>query len=250
MLHFDAETILLDIEGTTSPIDFVYKVLFPFARENMRTFLERTWTEDATRKACVQLAVDCRASDLDAGALANDDARVENIDRLVTEAHKLMDADVKATGLKELQGLIWKQGYEEGKLQSQMFADVAPALGRWKEQRIAVAIYSSGSATAQRSYFSHTESGDLTKYLSGFFDTTSGAKQEAASYKTIAGALKTTADKVLFLSDVPAELDAARTGGMRTLLVVRPGNKPVDTASCQHAAIESFDEFTVTTVVV
>ena len=33
-------TILLDIEGTTTPIAFVYEVLFPFARVGVRKYLE------------------------------------------------------------------------------------------------------------------------------------------------------------------------------------------------------------------
>jgi hypothetical protein len=31
--------ILLDIEGTTTPIDFVFKTLFPFAAEHVEEFL-------------------------------------------------------------------------------------------------------------------------------------------------------------------------------------------------------------------
>ena len=74
------------------------------------------------------------------------------------------------------QGHIWTQGYKAGDLQCDLYPDVLPALQHWKAQGVRVYIYSSGSRLAQRDMFAHTQHGDVRKFLSGYFDTSSGAK--------------------------------------------------------------------------
>lgn len=70
--------------------------------------------------------------------------------------------------------------------------------------------------------------GDLRPYLCGFFDTTSGAKAESASYTNILLSLGVdSAAEVLFATDVLAEAQAAAAAGWQAVLVERPGNKPL-----------------------
>lgn len=206
--------ILLDIEGTTSALDYVHQTLFPYARAEVEGFLQRRGERADVVAACAQIARDAGAGTL---------TRAE----VLAEVYRLMDGDVKATGLKELQGLIWAEGYAAGRLQSHVYPDVPPALERWTGQGIDVRIYSSGSITAQKVFFAHTEAGDLNRYLRGNYDTTTGPKRAAGSYTKIAADYGLSAAEILFLSDVVAELDAARTAGMQTGLVLRPGNAPV-----------------------
>jgi enolase-phosphatase E1 len=122
-----------------------------------------------------------------------------------------------------------------------VFADVPPALERWRAHRIPVGIFSSGSVLAQQLLFRHSTAGDLTTRLRWHFDTTTGAKTDPDSYRRIAAAMDVPAGDVLFVSDVAAELDAARTAGMQTRLAARPGNKPAP-AGHDHAVIHTFDE--------
>jgi enolase-phosphatase E1 len=103
---------------------------------------------------------------------------------------------------------------------------VPPAFERWQRQNIDVRIFSSGSILAQQLIFSTTRAGDLTRFLNGYFDTTTGPKNEEVSYKQIANQFGLAAADIVFVSDVTRELDAARTAGMKTLLCVRPGNYP------------------------
>ena len=151
-----------------------------------------------------------------------------------------MDQDRKSPGLKLLQGQIWDEGYRSGELKGEVFADVAPALRRWRDAGVAVAIYSSGSELAQRLLFGSTASGDLTPLLARFFDTTVGAKQAAESYRRIARELGIPPDRMLFISDVTTELDAAHSAGCQVLLCVRPGNRPQPNHA--YPVIERFDE--------
>lgn len=241
MLHFAVDLVLLDIEGTSSPVDFVYRILFPFARKRMEEFLRTTRNEPTTRDACKQLARDINRSDL----LEQIDSAIEQaLPDLTREALVLMDADSKATGLKELQGLIWKQGYISGALRSQLFSDVPRALQRWTDDGLKVAIYSSDSSTAQQVFFQHTEFGDLTQYLVGFYDTTFGAKREHDSYKAIARHLQVSTESILFVSDVGAELQAARQSGLSTVLCIRAGYKPNE-GDEQFAPVNSFDDMRI-----
>jgi enolase-phosphatase E1 len=218
--------ILLDIEGTTTPIRFVYDVLFPFARRRVAAYVVNADISDLRR----EYEEDNRSGDNPPDWSTDP----------VPYIHWLMDQDRKSTALKRIQGEIWREGYRSGELHGEVFDDVAPALERWQDKGIDVRIFSSGSILAQRLLFSTTSAGDLTKFLSGYFDTTTGPKNDPASYRQIADAFGISPPDILFLSDVTRELDAARTAGMQTFLCVRPGNhaQPAHT----HSVITTFAE--------
>jgi enolase-phosphatase E1 len=204
--------ILLDIEGTTTPISFVYETLFPFARAHAEEFLDADAAAALEREYQADAAAGRQPPEWEPGAL-----------RFV---HWLMDHDRKSTALKALQGRIWEGGYRGGQLIAQVFADVPPALRRWRKTGVDVRIYSSGSVLAQKLLFAHSDHGDLTPLLGGYFDTTTGPKLESASYAKIAAAMGLAPSHLLFVSDVAAELDAAGAAGLQVLLAIRPGNAP------------------------
>jgi enolase-phosphatase E1 len=164
----------------------------------------------------------------------------DDVDGVTDYAHWLMDRDRKSTGLKSLQGRIWEEGYRAGDLKGEVYPDVLPALERWRGQGIDIAIFSSGSVQAQQSLFRSTAAGDLTRFIRAYFDTTTGPKNVAQSYVRIAEALDHSPPELLFVSDVVAELEAAKTAGMKTALCVRsPGSVPPVGA---HPIISTFDE--------
>lgn len=218
--------ILLDIEGTTTPIAFVTQVLFPYARTHLRSHLER----HARSPEYAALFVAFR-DEHDAAALQGelvppwvDQPESARLAALATYAEWLMDRDRKSPALKELQGRIWEDGYRRGELVGEVFPDVPDALRRWQERQLPVGIFSSGSVLAQQLLFGHSSAGDLTPFLRWYFDTRVGPKIEAASYRTIAEAVGLPAGSILFVSDVTRELTAARTAGMQVRLSIRPGN--------------------------
>jgi len=219
------QVILLDIEGTTSAIDFVHSTMFKYARDHLQEFLEATFEEQETTSAIQLLAINEEYNSLNHfldGFLTRD----EKITRVVTIATQRMLEDSKATGLKALQGMVWKKGFESRELKGHIYEDVPIAFKRWKSLNKIIAIYSSGSILAQKIYFANTTHGNLGQYICHYFDTTSGPKREPLSYQNITDALKLNASEILFLSDISEELDAAKAAKMQTGLVVRPGNKP------------------------
>jgi enolase-phosphatase E1 len=213
---------LLDVEGTTTPISFVHDVLFPYARREMAGFLGARRSDPAVRDALAQLREEGRLQD--------------GIEPALEYVGELMDADRKSTALKALQGLVWERGFTQGELRGRMYPDVAPALRRWRRQGRSTFIYSSGSVLAQRLVFAHSDAGDLSPLLSGYFDTTTGPKKEAGSYRRIAETIGLAPGDVLFVSDSADEIAAARAAGMGAAWCARdaPQGAPRD-------AIQSFD---------
>jgi enolase-phosphatase E1 len=231
--------IVLDVEGTTTPISFVYDVLFPYARVRMSSFLQ-THPGDPEVLTHVHLLREEHEADQENETLPPAWDEEHEIDSAGRYALWLMDKDRKSTVLKWLQGRIWTEGYRRGQLRSIVFPDVPPALERWHRARKKIAIFSSGSILAQKDLFAHTESGDLRQYLDEYFDTTIGAKQISLSYTRIAERLGEAPEDTLFVSDVVAELDAARGAGYDTRVCVRPRNRPLPHTN-SHELIQSFD---------
>ena len=231
------KAILLDIEGTTVPIDFVHKTLFPFAKAKIGEFVRQNFDEIKTE--IEQLQTEYRKDFTE--QIYGRAFRADSAESVTSYLKFLIDVDRKSTPLKALQGKIWQAGYESGELESVMFADVSEAFERWKSQGKQIAIFSSGSVLAQKLIFKYSNFGDLSSFISNYFDTNIGGKKEAESYAKIARELKFKPNEMLFASDILAELDAADEAGFQTVLTVREGNgvvqKPIN-----HNAIASFGD--------
>lgn len=217
--------IVTDIEGTTSSIDFVHQTLFPYAKQHMRSFLRAHAGDDRVQ----QLLADVEREVHDTLSL---DAAADVLEQWIAE-------DRKITPLKTLQGMIWKQGYEAGELKGHVYPDTPTFLRQWHAAGQRLYVYSSGSVEAQKLIFGYTEYGDLTPLFSGYFDTRIGAKREAQAYRKIVEQLALPAGEILFLSDIGAELDAAREAGMQTCQLLRD-DKAV--AAPAHAPARNFAE--------
>lgn len=240
--------ILLDIEGTTCPVSFVSEVLFPYAQRQVSDFLERHWQEeaiqallqelqqawegedDAEAQALLQAAQ--RASSPPAGFSVSDQGSTELTahpwQMLLPFLHWLIQRDRKVTAWKELQGLIWHEGYQRGDLKADLFGDVVPMLKAWKQMGLELSVYSSGSVAAQKLLYGHCQEGDIRALFSHWFDTRIGPKQEADSYRHILEQLGSEAAQVLFISDAIAELEAAHTAGIQVVFSDREGNPQRD----------------------
>lgn len=238
MIPFAGRGILLDVEGTTSSVRYVYDVLFPFAADRVSSYLAEHWGEPDLEAACEQIARDAGAASLRAWSGGEREAAQRAV---LAEVRRLIKSDSKATGLKALQGILWKEGFESGALRAHVYPDVPPALEQWRRRGLDVRIFSSGSVQAQKLFFRHTQAGDLLGLLRGHYDTSTGPKRDPDSYRAIAADMNLEADEILFASDVAEELDAARSGGMRTVLLERPGNAPAPPAH-GHPVIGSFEE--------
>ncbi|WP_413756436.1 acireductone synthase [Streptomyces sp. MMBL 11-3] len=226
---FDVDAVVLDIEGTTSATGFVVDVLYPYSRSRFAALLDERGDDPDVRRAVAQ--VRDLLGEPDAGA-----GRVEEA------LHAWLDDDVKATPLKTLQGIVWAEGFARGDLVSHFYDDVVPVLRRWHADGVRLHVYSSGSVAAQRAWFASSQAGDLRPLVDGWYDTeNAGPKQEPGSYRRIAAAAGTQAGRLLFLSDRPGELDAARAAGWRTAGIRRPGEPYYEQGVGDHAQAGTFD---------
>lgn len=200
--------ILTDIEGTTSKISFVHEILFPFARAQLSEFI--TYNLDSPDVTEQLNAVKTILNQTDV-----------SIDLIIETLIHWIDTDQKVTPLKALQGMIWRSGYDSGAFTGHVYRDAYDKMKEWHDKNINLYIYSSGSIEAQKLLFQHSDFGDLTPLLSGYFDTTIGKKQEYTSYENICQQVPFQSNEILFLSDVMEELDAAQTAGMNTYQLIR-----------------------------
>jgi enolase-phosphatase E1 len=219
--------VIIDIEGTTSATSFVYDRLFPYSRARIADYLDDPRAAGITGLVATELGV-------------ADPTR----DEVVAALQGWIDADAKVTPLKTLQGIIWEDGFACGDLVSHLFPDVAPALVEWHRAGLALYVYSSGSVVAQRAWFGHTDAGDLNDLFTGNFDTANaGPKREAPSYARITEEIRQPGERLLFLSDVAAELDAAITCGWKVVEISRPGEP--HPASGRHPGASTFADITI-----
>lgn len=199
--------VLTDIEGTTSKISFVKDVMFPYSKQNLPRFLSENSTDPEVQKALSEVP----------GQTSSDK---------VKKLTEWIESDVKAAPLKKLQGMIWRQAFEAEEFKAHVYEDVAPRLRHWKKMGIQLAVYSSGSVQAQKLYFKFTQEGDMTDLFAAHFDLEIGGKKDPQSYSEITERLECTPTSILFLSDVPDELEAAKKAGLQIAQLVRPGTAP------------------------
>jgi len=217
------EAVLTDIEGTTSSIAFVHEVLFPYARKHLPGYV-RAHRYDPQLTALLR-------------AVSEEVGRELSTDESIALLIQWIDEDRKVTPLKALQGLIWEDGYRRHDFHGHVYEDTVNSFRRWHAQGIPLYVYSSGSVRAQQLLFGHTAFGDLTPLFSGYFDTRVGNKTDAQSYAAIREQLQVEATAILFCSDIPAELDAARAAGMKTCWFLRNTGAAADS---EHPVVRSF----------
>ena len=234
-LHYDVDAVVLDIEGTTSATGFVVDVLYPYSRSRFGALLSARPDDPDVARAVAQVREDLGEPDAD-------NVRIEKA------LNAWLDEDRKATPLKTLQGVIWSEGFARGDLVSHFYDDVVPALRAWHEAGVQLYVYSSGSVAAQRAWFASSPEGDLLPLVSGLYDTeNAGPKQEPESYRRIAAATGVAPSRLLFLSDRPGELDAARAAGWHAVGIRRPGEPYYEQGVGDHAQAGTFDEITIST---
>ncbi|CAI2168167.1 5547_t:CDS:1 [Funneliformis geosporum] len=223
--------VLLDIEGTTTPISFVHDQLFPYVTNNLENFLNKNWNSTELQQKIQllreQAIKDVNDNNLPDSVLIPESKEINEIKHFIIKNIKWqMEIDRKIGSLKSFQGFMWESGFESGELKGEIFDDVLEAFKRWKGI-IQIFIYSSGSINAQKLIFKNSDKGDLSSYIDGYFDTTIGSKLEKSSYINIAKEIKVEPNEILFLSDNVKEIVAARSAGYQTAIMERKGNSPL-----------------------
>lgn len=218
------KAILLDIEGTIAPLSFVKEVMFPYSKKRIKKFLEENRENPKVKKIILEVQ--------------KLEGRELSFEETAELFERWIDEDRKVTPLKELQGHIWEEGFKSGELRAPLYEDAYEKIKEWKEKGIPVYIYSSGSVKAQELFFGHSVYGDIRNLFSGFFDTKIGSKKEKSSYEKIAKEIGLSPEEILFISDNPDELKAAKEAGMKVIQSVREGVDPSE----EFEKITSFKE--------
>jgi enolase-phosphatase E1 len=217
------KAIVVDTAGTTTDLNFIQDVLFPYSHQVMAAFLAQH-QQQVLVESCIN---DVRDIALEPNA---------SVERVAEILQLWITEDRKLAPLKTLQGLIWKQGYSSLAFQGQIYPDFMDAITRYRKQGIAIYSFSSGSVEAQKLLFSHSEVGDLTPLFSGHFDMRMGNKLDKQAYLNIHNTLGLPPKQILFVSDTQEELAAAQAAGMMTCLISRGGTF----IPTEHKQVSSF----------
>jgi enolase-phosphatase E1 len=230
MIFKGVKYILTDIEGTTTSVQFVYDVLFPYFRKHIGELKNLTNTDHV--QSAFRQTVELSQS------LEN--RKLNSVDDIINTLYRWSEEDRKITPLKTVQGILWDKGYRSGEIKGHVYEDVRPSMEKWKSKGMKMGVFSSGSIAAQKLIFGFSEAGDLTPFFSNYFDTTTGGKREMETYPKIASDLELPSSQILFLSDIIEELVAADQAGMQTVQLVRPG-----TTANWPRTVESFSEIEI-----
>ena len=235
--------VLLDIEGTTCPVNFVSEVLFPYAHQQIPLFLADQAENPIVQEILTQV-FDAWDQDTDPEALSLRQRSFEkNTESAIKYLSWLIKKDRKLTPLKELQGLIWRQGYDKKILKAPLYADVPEALRRWHHAGLRLSVYSSGSINAQKLLYQHSTFGDLSNFFYQWFDTNVGSKQIEQSYTNIGKTLNANPETIVFISDHKSELSAAKSAGLKVLFSQRDGNPEADNGD--YIGIKNYSELSL-----
>jgi enolase-phosphatase E1 len=209
-------------------VSFVGEVLFPYAKQQMPVFLADQAENQIVQELLIQVfeAWD-KDTDIEAAALRQRYCQ-KDTKAAVSYLSWLIEKDRKLTPLKELQGLIWRQGYDQGLLKAPLYADVPEALERWHSAGLELSTYSSGSINAQKLLYRHSTHGDLSILFRDWFDTNIGGKLSSKSYIRIVEALNSNPEQIVFISDRKSELSAAKEAGVKVVFSQRVDNPETD----------------------
>ena len=217
---------LFDIEGTTTDIQFVHKVLFPYSSQHLKTYVLEHQDHPVVKKAIIDTQ----------STVQEEDKKSIDVNGVIEILLFWIKSDRKHPALKEIQGLIWDSGYSRGDFKGHVYSDVKPFFEKIMS-KAQIGIYSSGSVHAQKLIFGYSEVGDLTPMISYYFDTKVGGKREASSYTNIVRETGYAASEIHFFSDIIEEIEASLAAGMQATQVVRPGTKPA-----AKQTIETFNQ--------
>jgi enolase-phosphatase E1 len=224
------KAILCDIEGTTSSISFVHQTLFPIAYREMDSFLRMHWRSGVIQEELEEVKKEIAGTSMNPSDVP--------VDKVIDTLRSWIRSDRKHPALKSIQGKIWRYSFESGHIKGHVYPDVPVNFKKWKNEGIAICIFSSGSVEAQKLLFQYSEAGDLTPFISLYFDTTTGKKKDPSSYLLICARLGMEPQDIRFLSDTVEELDAAQIAGMQTYQLVREETAIVG----NHPIASTFDE--------
>lgn len=219
---------LFDIEGTTTDINFVHKVLFPYAVKHLEDYILHHQTHPLVINAIQEVR----------DTVWKEEKKQLGLYEVIEKLQSWIKSDRKHGALKEIQGLIWDVGYSKNDYKGHVYPDVKPFFLKILDKGGKIGIYSSGSVHAQKLIFGYSEAGDLTPMISYYFDTKVGGKREVSSYRKIIEEVKLRPQEVHFFSDIPEELAAAETAGMGVTQLLRPGTK-----SSTFESVPSFEAF-------
>lgn len=228
--------IVTDIEGTTGGTGFSHEVLIPYSLKHIGAFVREHQEERDVMRALVKLSEKTAIP-------------LHNLEGIIRQLQQWIRDEEAVTELKTLQGMVWEKAYKQGLFQAHVYPDVPEALQRWQQEERNLYVYSHESIKAQQLFFRYSTEGDMRLLFSGYYDSSTGPKDDPQSYARIAEAIALKPGTILYLSDDRGELDAAAAAGLNTTWLIRPQDTSLDPERVRlkspHPVVTSFEQITL-----
>lgn len=164
--------------------------------------------------------------------------RESEVKFVVQIVNEWLDIDHQIPAMQYLLGLVVDDGFKSGALKSEIFEDGMQSMRRWRERElINIYIYNEGSIAAQKLMMKYSQFGDLTGYITDYFDVdTMGSKKYEDSFEKLYDEIRSEQwseddmdedeDEevdIVYISSNPKELKKAEKCGFFVLHSVRNG---------------------------
>jgi enolase-phosphatase E1 len=198
-------TVISSLENIIPLQAYLQSHLLPYIESNIDSFLVRHINNIA-----VQLHVNSLKELLEAPV--NNADLAKNILQWGRENYNLR-------AFKALQAMIWEEGFQNKELLAPVCQDNMKQFTQWQFQDIKIYIYSRQAIQAQKGILLHTEAGELSELISGYFDLRSGSKTESDSYLILADELGEDVSCIMYVTPYVKEADAAYRSGVNVVLI-------------------------------
>lgn len=192
---FQPQVVLLDFHGTISERRWEDKVIFPYVRKTIRSFMRDNWNLDSIQKCIPALRNESFEQRFrykyDDAPLISDQVDGEELDP-VQLAEQMADfliwqmatkRETKETQL--IERLVWLDGFQRHQIQTPIYDDVMTCVKAWHEHHsIGIYVISSIDSETLKLLFENTDKGNLHQHLAGYLSSRKpGDKLISETYK-------------------------------------------------------------------
>jgi len=236
--------ILFDISGTVVKSSFIDKVLMPYIKEYIRTYL----VENAGQSNVLSDIENLRnqaSTEPDSPQIPKEGDSAILLESIIRYVTFCVDNKKESKALVIFRFHMWFDGFRRQRIETPVYSDVAIQMQKWRNQLgIKQYVFSNGWAEATKRFLTCTNHGDLNLLLDGYYDTSFGSLTDAATFDKVIAQIKEPHNQVLFLTKSSDEGRAAFQAGLIVVLVLthRRNIEKLDEEARRMPLVRSFNE--------
>lgn len=188
------QVVLLDFHGTICERRWEDKVIFPYVKRAVGSYLHDNWTNDSVQKCIPGLKNESfeqrfRHKYEDAPVINDCQADGQDVNELMSQAAEFllwqMNNKKETKDTQIIERLVWQDGLARNQITTPLYDDVMPSIKSWKEEHnCLIYIISSLDIDTLKLLTEHTSQGNLATCITGFLGSRKmGEKIISDTYK-------------------------------------------------------------------